>query len=364
MTIAANRPLSSARSRAWGGRALHWWLGELAGCWHDLRRHVAMTSRRTVTIEAGERYWLLRRGTRPIGQVDMQTGDATGLGRLVPPDAGRRAVIVEIPAERTLAKTIALPAGAKGQLDRILGFEVTRHFPFPADRVYFQHRPVKDDGGGAVMVEIVAVPREIVDGICAVLGEVGLRPAAIAVHGGGATPLFLPPSALNVARRQIAPRTRLLAAAAALAAVAALASWPLAQHAALSSMDREIAGLKPRAEAALRAGEAQRRSGERSAAILTLGGGRPPLVEALDRISRDIPDGAWLLSLSINGREIVLDGLAPSAASIALVLEKSRDVSGIVFRSPITREASGLEHFQLGATLSASAGGAAVETKP
>jgi hypothetical protein len=53
---------------------------------------------------------------------------------------------------------------------------------------------------------------------------------------------------------------------------------------------------------------------------------------------------------------VVLDGLAPSAATIALTLEKSHDVSGIVFRSPITREASGLEHFQLGATL--------VEAKP
>jgi hypothetical protein len=48
---------------------------------------------------------------------------------------------------------------------------------------------------------------------------------------------------------------------------------------------------------------------------------------------------------------VTLDGLSPSAATIALALEKSRDVTGVVFRSPITREASGLEHFQLGATL-------------
>jgi hypothetical protein len=60
------------------------------------------------------------------------------------------------------------------------------------------------------------------------------------------------------------------------------------------------------------------------------------------------------LSLSISGAEVVLDGLSPSAASVALALEKSRDVSNIVFRSPISREASGLEHFQLGATLAAA----------
>ena len=362
MTFVANRSLNGARSRARGWRALDWWLGELDACRHDLRRLIASHSRRTVTIEAGERYWLLRQGDRLIGQIDADeahAGDASRLSRLLPPLARRRAVIVEIPPERALAKTIALPTGAKGQLHRILGFEIARHFPFPAERVYFQHRLVKGDSGGAVMVEIVAVPREIVDTICAALAEAELRPAAIAVQGTDAKPLYLPIDAFGAARRERAPTTRILGFATAFAAVAALASWPIAQQAELGALDREMAALKPHAEAALRVGEADRRTGERSAAILALRAGRPPLVAALDALSRDLPDGSWLLSLSIAGRDVVLDGLAPSAAAIALALEKTRDVSGIVFRSPITREASGLEHFQLGATLSAPA-----EAKP
>jgi general secretion pathway protein L len=351
MTIVANGPLKSARSRAWGGRVLGWWIGELAACIRDLRRIAAIHSRRSITIEVGERYWLLRRGARPIGQIDTQGGEAAELRRLLSTAGKRHAVVVEIPPERALAKTIALPAGAKGQLDRILGFEIARHFPFPAERVYFQHRLVKGAGDGA-MVEIVAVPREIVDAIGAALAEAGLRPAAIAVHGADATPLYLGVAALGGLNRETPPTTRLLGFAAGLTALAALASWPFAQQAELDALDREIDGLKPRAETALRAGEAVRSAGERSAAILALRAGRPPLVAALDQLSRDLPDGAWLLSLSISGRDVVLDGLAPSAAAIALALEKSHDVSGIVFRSPITREASGLEHFQLGATLS------------
>jgi general secretion pathway protein L len=362
MTIVANGPLKSARSRAWGGRALGWWIGELVACIQDLRRLAAIRSRHSVTIETGERYWLLRQGPRPIGQIDTQTGEAAELRRLLPQANGRHAVIIEIPPERALAKTIALPTGAKGQLDRILGFEIARHFPFPAERVYFQHRLIQGAGDGAVMVEIVAVPREIVDGIGAALGEVGLRPAAIAVQGAEAKPLYLSTDALGAPGRDGAPTTRLLGFAVGLMALAALASWPLAQQAELGSLDREIDGLKPRAETALRAGEAERSAGERSAAILALRASRPPLIAALDRLSRDLPDGAWLLSLSINGRDVVLDGLAPSAAAIAMALEKSHDVSGIVFRSPITREASGLEHFQLGATLSAP-GNAAGEAK-
>jgi general secretion pathway protein L len=351
MTIAADRPLKGARSSAWPSRALGWWLGELRACVDDLRRLVATRGRRSVTIEAGERYWLLRRGQRPIGQIDTQTADPAGLLRVMPPGA-RRAVIVEIPPERTLAKLVTLPAAATGQLRRILGFEIGRHFPFPADRVYFQHRVVgQRDGGDSIAVEIVAVPREIIDGICAALAELGLRPAAIAVGAGAeAKPLFLP-TVLFVARREAAPASRMLAGAVGLAALAALVSWPLAQQAELNSIERELGALTPRAEAVLQARKAERRAGERAAAILALRSGRPPLVAVLDNLSRDVPDGTWLLSLSISGREVVLDGLSPSAATMALALENSRRVSGIVFRSPITRETSGLEHFQLGATL-------------
>jgi general secretion pathway protein L len=354
MTIAANNPLKGALTRAWPGRALGWWLGELRACRDDLRQAMATRGRRGVTIEAGERYWLLRQGQRPIGQIDVQTADAATLLRLIPPAGRRRAVIVEIPPERVLAKTVAFPAGAKGQLDRIIGFEIARHFPFAADRVYFRHRIVgqSDDATGSLAVEIVAVPREIVDDLCLALGEAGLRPAAIAVAGNtGAKPLFLPAGAIAAARTEPARAARILGIALVLAALAALVSWPLAQRAELNALDREIAALKPRAETALKAGEAERRAGERSAAIVALNGNRPPLVAALDMLSRDVADGSWLLSLSISGRDIVLDGLSPSAATVALALEKSHDVTGIVFRSPITREASGLEHFQLGATL-------------
>jgi general secretion pathway protein L len=183
-----------------------------------------------------------------------------------------------------------------------------------------------------------------------------LRPAAIAVGAAtGAAPLFLPAAAFAAAHPATARSTRLLGFAVALAALAALVSWPLAQQRAMDGLDREIAALKPGAEAALRAGEGERRAGERNAAMLSLRATRPPLVAAVDTLSRDLPDGAWLLSLSVSGRDVVLDGLAPSAAAIALALEKAGNVSGIVFRAPIAREAAGLEHFQLGATLNGAA---------
>jgi general secretion pathway protein L len=361
MSIAGNPPLKGTGARAWAGRALGWWLAELRALYEDAVRRVEAASGATITIEAGERYWILRRRDRSVGQIDWGQDDPAlaqeALREALPPTRSRRAVIVEIPPECVLSKVVTLPVGAHRELDRILEFEIGRHFPFPADRVFFRHRAL---GRGAaaseagLAVEIVAVPRETVDAIIYELAVAGVRPSGIAViSGGNAAPLFLPTTILGAAPSSGANRK--FVAALGLLALAALVSWPLAQQVRLGAIERELASLKPRAEAALNAREQQRREAERSTAILRLRSGRPPLVAVLDTLTREVPDGSWLLSLSVNGREIVLEGLSPSAATIALALEHSPSFTGIVFRSPITREpGNGLEHFQLGATIAES----------
>ena len=363
MSIAGNPPLKGTGARAWAGRALGWWLGELRALYEDALRRLEAASRATITIEAGERYWILRRRERSIGQIDWGQEDPAlaheALREVLSPARGRRAVIVEIPPECVLSKVVILPAGAQRELDRILEFEVGRHFPFPAERVFFRHRVLPRSAAGGesgLAVEIVAVPRETVEAIVDELAAVGVRASGIAViSAGNAAPLFLPTTILGAA--PLSGVNRKLAVAVALLVVAALVSWPVAQQVRLGSIELELTALKPRADAALRAQEQQRQEAERSTAILRLRAGRPPLVAIVDTLTREVPDGSWLLSLSINGRDIVLEGLTPSAATLALALQHNPNFTGIVFRSPITREpANGLEHFQLGATVP--------ETKP
>jgi general secretion pathway protein L len=345
MTIAAHY-----RGRRLAERALSWWLGELAGLGRDAANALGLGGRGAVTIVAGERYWIVRHQRRPLGQVDWAVDDGVrSLAALVPEAARRRPVAVEIPPERTLSRVVHFPAGARGELDRIVEFEIARHFPFPASRVFFRHRIVGRAGAGSLAVEIVAVPRDIVAAIRADLAAAGLRVGAVAVAAqGDGERLLLPREALGGAGAGFALRPALALAALALAA---LVSWPLAQHVRLAALDRDIAALKPQAEAALRAHSRLRRDSERLAAVIRLRAARPPLIAVLDRLSRAVPDGSWLQSLSLAGRELVIDGLSPSAATIVLALEHSGGFSDIVFRAPIAREASGLEHFQLGATI-------------
>lgn len=358
MTIAANHQPGVTRLRGVAGRALGWWLGELRGAYLDAARWLDRGRRSPLTIEAGERYWTLRQQQTLIGRIDRaETGPAERhreLVDLIPPARRRRAIVVDIPPERILSKRVSLPAAARAELDRILQFEIARHFPFPPERAFFSYRLLgRGSGSAAIEVELIAVPRDVVHDICDELAAAGLRPSGIAVAGArGDERLFLP--ALSGAEDQaaLAPTHRRWLLAVAALAIAALISWPLAQRVRLALVDAELAALKPQAQTLLAAREKQKGEADRVAAVLHLRAERPPLIGVLDRLSQAIPDGTWLISFSLAGRELVIDGLSPSAATIALALEQSKGFTGIVFRSSITRDpATGLEHFQLGALL-------------
>ena len=358
MTVAADKDTR----RGWGsiGRAVQWWLGELAGLYGDAARRMGIGGRAAITLEAGERYWLLRQRQRPLGQIDRAAPEAetsAALARLVAAGHGRAPLTVEIPQERILTKRIALPVLAQRDLDRVLHFEIARHFPFPAERVHFRHRIIARGSGaadrGTIEVEIAAVAREVVDEICHALAQAGLRPSGVRLAGGrGAPPLFLAIAGLG---RGAALLTRveraLLVSLAALALVAA-ASPVVYDRARLAAAEREIAALEPQAQAALDRRARQRRASASLSGPLRLAAARPPLVAVLDALTKAVPDGSWLQSLSLTGREIVVDGLSPSAAAVALALENSHAFANIVFRSPITRDPqTGLEHFELGAAI-------------
>lgn len=344
MTVAADK---SRKGWGWIGRAVPWWLGELMGMWDDAARRLGL-GRNAVTLEAGERYWLLRRGERPLGQIDRAAPDAETAAALSRLDA-RAPISVEIPQDRILAKRIVLPAMAQRELERILGFEIARHFPFPAERVY--HRVITRGGAGSgtIEVEIAAVAREVVDEIAAALAKAGLRPSSICL--AGATPLYL--TIPGIGRGALLTRgERALMLLGMLLALGAAASPVIHDRMRIAAAERELAALQPQAQSALNRREAQRRAAADVAGPLRLVSSRPPMVGVLDDLTKAVPDGSWLTSLSITGHEIVVDGLSPSAAGVALALEQSHRFTNVVFRAAIARDPqTGLEHFALGAAI-------------
>lgn len=358
MSMAAPSDAKSRSAGAFAASAIDWWLAELRATLADALTRIQVGIGTVPVIEAGEARWIVRRGSAPVAEIkrEMAAGQRLRqLGQALPSPRGSRSVLVEIPHERALSKIVTLPQAARHELDRILRFEIGRQFPFSAERAYFAYRQAGEvQASGPIRLEVTAVPREVISDICEELQRAGLRPRAIlAASGLSHHKLPLPVDDLRRggARRTILDRA--LIGAVALAAAAALLSPVVYQRMRLAELDRELATLKPRAEAALTRQTQQREDAGRIAAVLHAARDRPPAVALVNELSRALPDGSWLISLRLSGREIVIDGLSPSAAATALALEQSPSFAGVAFRSAITRDAStGLEHFQLALTVS------------
>ena len=73
-------------------------------------------------------------------------------------------------------------------------------------------------------------------------------------------------------------------------------------------------------------------------------------IDALEELSRVIPDGTWLNGLQFNNRRIIIQGQSPSASSLIQRIEASAFFQNVSFVSPVTKDtANGLERFQIAA---------------
>lgn len=354
----------SARWSGAGNAMLRWWGAELATCLPFVGVLRRLSRVGTLVLRAGEDAWsvarespagLIERGSVSIAALAGAEG-AERLRALIGGDRRAR-LVVELPQERALRKTLRLPAAAQTDLAKVLEFEVERQTPFPASQVYFAHRVLGPAGGGATLggplieVDLVAVPRAVVDAITLRLAALGLAADAVTVAGklgAAATRLTLLESAQAVERGRVWTRTnRRLLGAVLLLAIAAALSPLAANYVAGRALEQEIAALGPKVRAILAEREQRQRAQTLLDDAIRIKTQTPSGLRLLDELTRALPDDAWLTHLSLSGRELVIDGVAGSAAALVRPLEASPSVARVVFRAPITREpTTQLERFQ------------------
>src|SRR5690606_29065584 len=103
-----------------------------------------------------------------------------------------------LPAATSLSRRISLPASASDRLRDVVGFEIDRQTPFTADAVAYDARVLgRRESDGQLDVELVVVPRQVMEDQQAALGPLATGLAGIDVAGAGAAPLgvnLLPPA--------------------------------------------------------------------------------------------------------------------------------------------------------------------------
>ncbi len=330
-----------------------WWTQALAswlpGRVHDL---LGWTPRRVLLHRTGQDVELvLLRGDdrRPIAAlplVDLQAQASDPLeGVLV-----QRVVDVPrwlvLPDNSALRRRLTLPLAAADRLREVLAFEIDRQTPFTAAEVHHDARVLARRGDGQVDVELVVVPKVLIDRELAALGSLSSTLSGIDVVGSDGVPLginLLPSQARNRREDPWRKWNLVFVLVAVIALVAGLWQMLANRRAAADLFAQQVEQEVQRARGA--AAEQRRLLDlvEGTRFLHEVRAGRPTTVEVIDELARRLPDATFLDKLSIEGDRILLIGYSSETSALVGQLEGSalwRDaaLTGALQPDPRTRK--------------------------
>jgi general secretion pathway protein L len=329
--------------------ALRWWVGELAALLPaGLRARLSASSRILILAFDGETLTAKLPAAGRRGEIRaLRIGDGgvpASLAQAVRrARAGGRRVVIHLAQPCSLRSRMRLPLAAEENLREVIGFELDRQTPFTPAEVYFTYRvAARDEAAGRLWVELIVVPRPIVDAALAAAARVGLRPDAVEVAepDGTANDNLLPPG-------QQASRWRLsrlwpyaLGGVVVLLTIGLLLTRLDAAHDSRRVLAQELAAARKEADAGARLRDEIARTAEEGRFLVTRKRAQPPVSVVLYELTRLLPDDAWLSDLQIAGGDVQAIGSAASATAVIERLNRSPLFADAGFRSPVMRDPS------------------------
>lgn len=312
---------------SWWTRALASWLPE------RVRDLFGWTPQRLLLRRAGDGLQLaLSRGDtlRVAGEVplaDVQAPVADPLSGVLAPRVAEVPRWLLLPAGVALRRRMTLPLAAADRLREMLAFEIDRQTPFAAAEVRHDARVLARRGDGQLDVELVVVPRAVLDVELATLGPLASTLAGIDVEAGDGKALGVNLVAASAQVRREDPwRTwNYVLLAVAVAAIAA-AMWQVLanRRAAAALFEQQVAQEAQRARGAALEERRLLDLVEGTTFLQGTRAGRPTTVEVVEELARRLPDSTYLEKLSIEGDRILLIGLSGEASALVKQLEGSK----------------------------------------
>ena len=347
------------------GAFLKWWLTALAGMIPARISGMFRGGTGAAVIDlSGPDIVVSQRSGRTAHEIgrmtprpDDRAGETAEVSRLVR-EATQSGydIRLRLPADEALRKSIGLPIAAEEDLRQVLAFEMDRQTPFTAEQVYFDFSiRGRDAEAGRMDVELVAVPRRVVDQAVARAAAWGATPNIVDIGGGDSDDDW----SLNLLPERELQRNgrgdRLTAALAVIAALLLLAVVyvPLEQQsAALAYQRAALDKVKEDAEAAIRLRQDIERLFAESDFLAKHKRESVKAVFILEEMTRILPDDTWLQRFQINDHEVRISGFSPSASKLVGLIEKSAFFERARFRSPVTQDQrTGMERFNLTADI-------------
>ena len=352
-------------------RFFAWWGGELAALvparlrlwWRESDRIVMLSfdgTRAVFARPAGVRSEEIH--TVKLGTADASLNRAETSRRLLQAAGRNFQLLLCVPPEQVLQRTLTLPLAVEEDLRQTLAFELDRYTPFRPDQVYFAFRVVERDAGQKrLSVELAAVPKSAVDqGVmrAAALGLTvdGAVLADELLQHGGDCRNFLPAAAK---RRKSSARQWWRAGMAALSAVllVVLLAIPLwrTRAAAISLLDPLAQGKAESQETdALR--EHLRKLVEEHNYLHDKKWDTPSTVLVLAELSKLLPDNTFVLQFDFEGNTVQIQGETTASTKLVETLEASPLFKDVSIKTLLTKvQGSANDHFHISATLKATA---------
>lgn len=309
-------------------QVLTWWIRQLLE-WLPLQLRQSRFQNTIIAeaVPSGITLLARRRGTEvPLGLLGSGSRPATMRSR----------VALRLPPGILLQCPVDLPLAAERDLPGVLRYEMDRLTPFNADELYWTWRVLgRNRARGRVQVLLLLVPRAAVEASLGALRRGGAALFALEAADGS----FVIPLAPTDPRRQRWRRNVLATGAAACAglAIAAVATPFVLQSLAADTIERGIAGLRPKVERAdaLRRRIAGGVAGSNVIAAQQAETGDPLAV--LSAVTDALADDTYLRELTLRSRVLTLAGQSAVAARLIPALAAAPALRDPAFTAPVTR---------------------------
>src|SRR5450759_2331125 len=351
-------------------RFLIWWGGELAALvpvglrlwWRESDRIVMLFFDGTRAVferpagARGEEIYTVELGTADPSLYRVETSQ-----RLLQVAGRNFRLLLCLPPEQVLQRTLTLPLAVEENLRQALTFELDRYTPFRPEQVYFDFRVIERDvSQKRLSVELAAVPKSAVDQGVARAAALGLAVdgavlAAEFLQHAGDCRNFLPAAAK---RHKPSARLWRRAGMAALSGVllAVLLAIPLWQKraAAISLLD-PLTQAKAASQETDALRDRLRKRVEEHNFLPNKKWESYSTLQVLEEFSKLLPDDTFVMQFDFDGKTVQIQGDTGSSTSLLEILEASPLFKDVGFKSQLTKlQGTPYDRFHISATLEAA----------
>jgi general secretion pathway protein L len=255
-------------------------------------------------------------------------------------------VRVELDPELVMIRNVRLPLAAKKNIKQVLGYEMDRLSPFESDAVYYHFTPIpSEEFKDWIEGRLVVVQKANADPWYALLNQMGIALDAVVLRGES-QPLTLKP----VKGRDLRGTWPDWALWLGMIILALVYSGSAIWQERRIAIDLDQIMHQARAEAG-KARQLQEQVDARKKAVDKVTQERQayvPQVDILLDLTRLIPAGSWVRSLTLSAGSVSISGESEQASDLISILESSALFEGVRFKSPVVRNRqSGKEMFEI-----------------